>query len=69
MTRASVGVLISGRGTNLQALIDACGQPSFPAKIDLVISNVPGAQGLVRAEIAGIPIQTIDHKDLSLIHI
>jgi phosphoribosylglycinamide formyltransferase-1 len=63
VTRASVGVLISGRGTNLQALIDACGQPSFPAKIDLVISNVPGAQGLVRAEIAGIPIQTIDHKD------
>jgi phosphoribosylglycinamide formyltransferase-1 len=55
-------VLISGRGSNLQSLIDACTDPAYPAEIALVISNVPGAQGLARAERAGIPTQTIDHK-------
>ena len=57
-----VAVLISGRGSNLQALIDAERQKDWPAKIVLVISNVPGAQGLERAEKAGIATQTIDHK-------
>ena len=56
-----VAVLISGRGSNLQALIDAERQKDWPAKIVLVISNVPGAQGLERAEKAGIATQTIDH--------
>ena len=54
-----VGVLISGRGSNLQALIDAARDPSYPAKIVAVISNVPSAQGLLRAEadfIAGLTI-------------
>lgn len=63
MTKKRVGVLISGRGSNLQALIDACAAPDFPAKIVLVVSNVPEAQGLVRAELAGIPTATINHKD------
>ena len=63
MTKKRVGVLISGRGSNLQALIDACATPDFPAKIVLVVSNVPEAQGLVRAELAGIPTATINHKD------
>ncbi|HEY6334984.1 MAG TPA: formyltransferase family protein, partial [Alphaproteobacteria bacterium] len=48
-----VGVLISGRGSNLQALIDACKAPDFPAAIVLVISNVVNAAGLARAEKAG----------------
>ena len=56
-----VAVLISGRGSNLQALIDAERQKDWPARIVLVISNVPGAQGLERAEKAGIATQTIDH--------
>ena len=63
VTKKRVGVLISGRGSNLQALIDACGAPEFPAKIVLVVSNVPEAQGLVRAELAGIPTAAINHKD------
>jgi len=63
VTKKRVGVLISGRGSNLQALIDACAAPDFPAKIVLVVSNVPEAQGLVRAELAGIPTATINHKD------
>lgn len=50
-----VGVLISGSGTNLQALIDHSLQRDSCAKIALVISNVPGVQGLTRAETAGIP--------------
>ena len=44
MTKKRVGVLISGRGSNLQALIDAARDPSYPAKIVAVISNVPSAQ-------------------------
>ncbi len=62
MTRKRVGVLISGRGSNLQSLIDACKLSDFPAEIVLVISNVPRAQGLLRAEAALIPTLTIDHK-------
>lgn len=62
MTKKRVGVLISGRGSNLGALIEACRVPAFPAKIVLVISNVPSAQGLLRAEAGLIPTGTIDHK-------
>jgi phosphoribosylglycinamide formyltransferase-1 len=63
MTRKRVGVLISGRGSNLQALINACKKRDYPAEIVLVISNVPQAQGLLRAEAALIPTLTINHKD------
>ncbi len=62
MARLRVAVLISGRGSNLQALIDACAAPAFPAEIRLVISNEPGAQGLARAERAGISTRVIPHK-------
>ncbi len=57
-----LGVLISGRGSNLQALIDACAAPSYPAEIALVVSNVAGAYGLERAAEAGIPTQVVEHK-------
>jgi len=58
-----LGVLISGRGSNLQALIDATKGSGFPAEIAIVVSNVPGAYGLERAARAGIPTLTINHKD------
>lgn len=58
-----VGVLISGRGSNLQALIDATKAPDYPAELALVISNVPGVQGLARAEAAGVPTRAIEHRD------
>ena len=61
--RRRVGVLISGRGSNLQALIDAAEDPAYPAEIAVVISNRPNAAGLKRAEAAGIEAVTIDHKD------
>ena len=64
MTRKKrVGVLISGRGSNLQVLINACKKRDYPAEIVVVISNVPQVQGLLRAEAALIPTLTIDHKD------
>ena len=65
MTRKRVGVLISGRGSNLGALIEACKVPDYPAKIVLVISNIPSAQGLLRAESALIPALVINHKDFA----
>lgn len=58
-----VAVLISGSGTNLQALIDACADDDFPARIALVISNNPGVKGLERAEAAGIATKVINHRD------
>jgi phosphoribosylglycinamide formyltransferase-1 len=56
------GVLISGRGSNLQALIDAAKDPSYPGEIALVISNVADAMGLERARAADIATQVFDHK-------
>ena len=56
-----IAVFISGRGSNLQALIETCQDPAVPAQIGLVISNRPGAQGLKRAAAAGIATAVIDH--------
>lgn len=58
-------VLLSGRGSNLQALIDAEQDPTWPARIVRVISNVAGAGGLARAEAAGIPTAVVSHKGRS----
>jgi len=63
MAKLRIGVCVSGRGSNLQALIDACGRPDFPAEIVLVVSNVAGVQGLERAEKAGIDTVTIEHGE------
>ena len=62
MAALKLAVLISGRGTNLQALIDACAAADFPAGIVLVVSNEQGAKGLDRARRAGIPSTVIDHR-------
>jgi len=58
-----IAILISGSGSNLQALIDACAAPEYPAKIVIVISNKEDAFGLKRAADAGIPTQVISHKN------
>ncbi|MEE8444608.1 MAG: formyltransferase family protein, partial [Alphaproteobacteria bacterium] len=65
MAALKIGVLISGRGSNLQALIDACAEPEFPAEIALVISNAPEAAGLERAERASIATTVIEHRDFT----
>ena len=61
--RLRTAVLISGRGSNLQALLDTCSEPEFPAEIVAVISNVTGVEGLRRAERAGVPAYTVCHKN------
>ncbi|HXD46465.1 MAG TPA: phosphoribosylglycinamide formyltransferase [Pseudolabrys sp.] len=61
MTRKRVAVLISGRGSNMAALIDAAKAADYPAAIALVVSNVPNAGGLATAAKAGIATATIDH--------
>lgn len=63
--KLKIAVLISGRGSNLQALIDATSNPTFPAEIVLVLSNKPDAAGLKKAEQASIPSVTLDHKKFS----
>jgi phosphoribosylglycinamide formyltransferase-1 len=61
--RKRVAVLISGRGSNLQALIDAAKAPDYPAEIALVVSNKENAAGLCVAQNAGIPTRVIPHQD------
>ncbi len=61
----TVGVLVSGRGSNLQALLDAAGGENFPARIGLVVSNVDGVQALDRAKKAGVPTLVIPHGGFS----
>jgi phosphoribosylglycinamide formyltransferase-1 len=61
--RLRLGVLVSGRGSNLQALIDACAAPDFPAEIALVLSNKADAPALVRATAAGVPTALVSHRD------
>jgi phosphoribosylglycinamide formyltransferase-1 len=59
---APIGVLISGRGSNLQALIDAIDEGRLRARIAVVISNRAGAAGMVRAAAAGIETLVLDHR-------
>ena len=63
MTGRRIAVLISGRGSNLQALIDAVADGRLRAEIAIVISNRADAQGLQRARTAGIDALTIPHRD------
>ena len=57
-----LAVLISGAGSNLQAILDAIDAGELPARVSLVLSNKAGAAGLARAERAGVPAQAIDHR-------
>lgn len=63
MRKLKLGVMISGSGTNLQALIDACKTADYPAEITVVISNKPNAKGLERAQNQGIRAVCINHTD------
>ncbi len=65
MARLKCAVLISGRGSNLQALLDACAKPGFPAEIVAVVSNRADAGGLERARAAGVATRVIDHREFA----
>lgn len=60
--KVRTAILISGRGSNMQALVEAAKAPDFPAEIALVFSNVVDAGGLAYAAAAGIPTKAISHK-------
>jgi phosphoribosylglycinamide formyltransferase 1 len=62
MTRKRVGILISGRGSNMRSLIAASCDPDYPAEIALVVSNNGKAEGLAFASDAGIATRVIPHK-------
>lgn len=62
MARKRVAILISGRGSNMEALIAAARADRYPAEITLVLSNRPEAAGLARAQAAGVPVIVVDHK-------
>jgi phosphoribosylglycinamide formyltransferase 1 len=62
VTRKRVAILISGRGSNMAALIEAAKAADYPAEIALVISNIPGAGGLAIAEANGVATLTVDQK-------
>ncbi len=63
MAKLRVGVLISGRGSNLAALIDAARAADYPAEIGCVVSNKADAAGLQIAAAAGVPATTVSHRD------
>ena len=58
----TVGVLVSGGGTNLQAILDRVADGSLPARVAVVISNRAGAGALARAERAGVATVVVDHR-------
>lgn len=62
MRQLKLAILISGRGSNMEALVRAARAPEYPAETVLVLSNRPEAAGLMFAEAAGIPALAIDHK-------
>jgi len=62
MAKLKIGVLISGRGSNMAALIEAAKQADYPAEIAVVVSNVADAPGLAIAQSEGVPAAVISHR-------
>lgn len=62
MSRLRLAILISGRGSNMEALLEAAKDPAYPAQPVMVLSNNPGAKGLETARAAGITALAIDHR-------
>ncbi|MEK9725348.1 MAG: phosphoribosylglycinamide formyltransferase [Rhodospirillaceae bacterium] len=63
MAKLKLAVLISGRGSNLMALMDACADAAYPAEIVVVVSHNPDAPGLAHAAKAGLPTLALNHRD------
>lgn len=62
MIKKRVGILISGRGSNMRAIVEAARQPNYPCEVVCVVSNRPDAAGLEYAQSQNIAAQAIDHK-------
>ncbi len=63
MARMKIAVLVSGRGSNMQAILDASKDASYPAEVAVVISNIAGAPALEKAAGVGAKTVTVPHKD------
>ena len=63
MAKLKLGILVSGSGTNLQAILDAVGDASLDAEIRIVLSNVPGVKALERAARAQVKTRVLSHRD------
>lgn len=61
--KTPIGILISGRGSNMRSLIAACADPEFPASVSLVLSNDPDAPGLRTAADAGLATRAVPHRE------
>ena len=64
-TKVKLGILVSGSGTNLQAILDATRAGVLDAEVSLVISNQPTARALERAKEAGVPFRVVSHRDFA----
>ncbi len=65
MLKTKIAILISGRGSNMQALVKACADKNFPAEVVLVLSNKSEAEGLKFAAQNGIKTAFVNHRDFS----
>src|SRR5262245_41779058 len=65
MAKVKLGILVSGSGTNLQAILDAMRSGTLDAEVGLVISNQPGVRALERAKEVGVPARVISHRDFA----
>lgn len=63
--KKKIAILISGRGSNMRAIIEACKAPEYPAEVVLVLSNKADAAGLVFAAEQGIATEIVNHKDFA----
>ncbi|MGH1456638.1 MAG: phosphoribosylglycinamide formyltransferase [Alphaproteobacteria bacterium] len=63
LRKLKLAIFISGRGSNMLSILEACKDPEFPAEIVLVLSNRPDAKGLISAANADIPTEMVDHKN------
>jgi phosphoribosylglycinamide formyltransferase 1 len=65
VAKVKLGVLVSGSGTNLQAVLDATRSGELDAEVSIVISNLPNVRALERAEAGGVPVRIISHRDFA----
>ncbi len=61
--KLKLAIFISGRGSNMLSIMDACNEPNFPAEISVVLSNNPEAAGIISASNAGIASEIVNHKE------
>ena len=62
LEKLKIAIFISGRGSNMLSIMEACKSPDYPVEISLVLSNRPDAAGIELAQKAGIPTEIVDHK-------